>query len=410
MTMRVKKTVIVGGSIAGCTIAILLQRLGFDVTVLERSSGLINHGSGIILPTFVVEECIALDLFDESIPRLPICGRSFSRKENANNQDQTIFWTQPMHVVALNWLHVYQNLRARIDKSCYHIETTVQDIHQQSDAYNLQTSTGIDYQASLVIAADGVDSGIRRQLMPSVLPQYTGYVAWRGLLDAQSILEQNDFQEHVPYFVFPNGHILLYRVPAKDYVKTRATCINWLLYENRQGEGLNNLLIDKYNKQHTRSLPQGLLSKQKIDYLHELANQVLPSAIADIICQTNTPFLQAIFDFQLPSYDDSPILFIGDAAATLRPHTGSGVYKALTNGIDLVKLIQNGQDLDLSALVFQWKEMQQHVANEEIPKAIAMGRALVTEPPDWTIMNQASMDHWWTEIMQGKTWYATKTT
>lgn len=410
MTIQGKKTVIVGGSIAGCTIAILLQRLGLDVTVLERSSGLINHGSGIILPASVVEACIALDLFDASIPRLPICGRSFSRKEKGHKQDKTTFWTQPMHVVALNWLHVYQNLRARMDKVCYHSETTVQDIHQQGDAYNLETSTKIHYQANLIIAADGVDSGVRSQLMPTVLPQYTGYVAWRGLVDAESVLEQNDFQEHVPYFVFPNGHILLYRVPAKDYEKTGATCINWLLYENRQGDKLDHLLLDKHGKQHTRSLPQGLLSKQKINYLHQLAKRVLPSTIAAIVCQTNAPFLQAIFDFQLPSYDNSHILFIGDAAATLRPHTGSGVYKALTNGIELAKLIQNGHDVDLRTLVFQWKEMQQRVANEEVPKAMVMGKALVTESPDWTTMNQTSMDHWWAEIMQGKTWYATRTT
>jgi len=35
-------------------------------------------------------------------------------------------------------------------------------------------------RATLFIAADGANSEIRRRLLPDVLPNYAGYVAWRG--------------------------------------------------------------------------------------------------------------------------------------------------------------------------------------------------------------------------------------
>lgn len=96
------------------------------------------------------------------------------------------------------------------------------------------------------------------------MPIYTGYVVWRGLVEIPSGLEQKDFQEHSPYFVFPNGHLLVYRVPAKDYKTSGATYLNWVMYEDRSGESLTDLLIDKSGKSHARSVPSGLLPEKQI--------------------------------------------------------------------------------------------------------------------------------------------------
>src|SRR3990167_8813450 len=139
-----KKIIIVGGSIAGCTIAVLLQRLlGTNVTILERSSGVItNQGFGITLPTAIIQQCIALDLFDHNIPQLPISGRSFSRTE-ADEQNMRTFWQQPITASALNWNHVYQNFRSRIQSNTYYPNTEVRSIKKIDNIYHLTTATGI---------------------------------------------------------------------------------------------------------------------------------------------------------------------------------------------------------------------------------------------------------------------------
>ena len=273
--------------------------------------------------------------------------------------------------------------------------------------YQVETSTGVTYPADLIIAADGVDSTIRTQLLPDCHPEYTGYIAWRGLVNEPSPDENPGFDQHIPYYVFPQGHLLLYRIPANNYQETGQTQLNWVFYENRPGMDLHALLIDKDQKQHTRSLPAGSLSQAHIDYLHELAERVLPKSIATLIQQTQHPFLQAVFDFQLPSYQDNQMIFVGDAASTLRPHTASGVLKALTNGIAFTNLIEKNQEGSLTDVVKQWQIMQQSMAIEETVKAKNMGAALVTNPPNWDLMNQELMDSWWASIMQGKMWYAT---
>lgn len=402
-----KQVIVIGGSIAGCAAAIMLRRLGAKVTILERSSGRIGQGSGISLPKIIVDQCIELDLFDPNIARLNLNGRSFIRKEEQGESDSTTFWTQALRVIAFNWSDVYQSLRKRIEPDSYFTHTKVCAIEPLTDSCRVRTNRDETYEADLVIAADGVDSTTRSHLFPGVCPEYVGYIAWRGLIDEPGIVEQSMFNEHTPYFVFPNGHLLLYRVPGPDFHRTGQTILSWTLYENRQGLPLQDLLIDNQGIQRSRSLPAGTLAEHHIQYLHDFSQRVLPSSIAKIIAQTPQPFILAVFDCQTPAYLSNHIVFVGDAASTLRPHPGAGLFKALANGINLAKLIESNSEKTLSDCVAIWKEQQPQFLAEEILKAQRMGAALVTDTPSWMKMNQSLMDLWWEDVMQGKTWHAT---
>ena len=81
--MAKKRVVIIGGSISGNTMAVLLERVGFEVIVLEKASGIAKQGTGITLPKDVVEQCIILDLFDKNIPILEMTSRTFLRKNSS---------------------------------------------------------------------------------------------------------------------------------------------------------------------------------------------------------------------------------------------------------------------------------------------------------------------------------------
>jgi 2-polyprenyl-6-methoxyphenol hydroxylase-like FAD-dependent oxidoreductase len=389
-----------GGSIAGCSAAHLLRQQGANVILFERSlKPHIGRGAGIVLPEPFVAQCIAAGLFDADIPRLPISGRSFLVKDNRE------IWRQPsFNVSAFNWAHIYQSLRKRLPEEIYHLGETVQSVRQTERSCEIKTSANKAYHVDMLIAADGIDSAVRKQLYPDVVPTYAHYVAWRGVTSVDEAVSQAIFKEHVPYCVYPNGHILFYRIPGAD-AQSGKILLNWVMYEDKRGQLLSELLVDKHGKQHAVSLPPGSLGAEQVQYLHAFAERVLPSAMAKIICQTEEPFLQAVFDMQVPEYLNQRVCFIGDAASVLRPHTASGVFKALSDSLSLAAALKQGKQLTDALAI--WDQAQQAIARQQVALAKNMGEALVTDAPDWQSMGQDQMEEWWKTVMSGKSWYAT---
>ena len=62
----------------------------------------------------------------------------------------------------------------------------------------------------LMICADGVGSDSRKKLLPNVLSNYSGYVAWRGMVSESDLDKKlrESFSEAITYYVFANSHIL----------------------------------------------------------------------------------------------------------------------------------------------------------------------------------------------------------
>lgn len=405
------KIAVIGGSIAGCAIAAQLLADGQDVTVFERSSS--SHtarGAGIILTESLVQECIELNLFDSKIPRFPVKDRSFNIKNEEIKLDSHSreIWRQVgADIVALNWNDIYQNLRKRIPDECYHGGEEVYAIHEANNVCTIETSQskGKKYEFDLVIAADGINSTIRKQIFPDVACKYSGYVAWRGTTNHPDFIKEKIFDAHIPYYVFSQGHLLAYMIPASDKGKTSGKLINWLLYEVHAAASLDKLLVDKDGKQHAVSLPPGHLSEQHIDHLHKVAQQVLPVKLANMVCQTAVPFLQAIFDLQVSQYNKGRVCFIADAATLARPHSASGIWKALKDSISLAKALQ--KTTDLPKALSAWSESQLVLARQQAALSQRMGEALVTDSPDWHKMNQEVTEKWWDSVIRGESWYLT---
>ena len=81
------KVGIVGGSIAGCSAAILMSRAGHDVTVFEYSRGALQgRGGGIGTPMATFKSLIEEDIIDADFPYLQATEMPFSGRTSADDR------------------------------------------------------------------------------------------------------------------------------------------------------------------------------------------------------------------------------------------------------------------------------------------------------------------------------------
>src|SRR5262249_25759212 len=157
---------------------------------------------------------------------------------------------------------------------------------------------------------------------------------------------------------------------------------------------------------HPTSLPPGAASAEQVAYIQERARQQFPAYVADAVCATPTPFVQAVFDMRVPRYRQGRICLVGDASTVCRPHAASGATKALTNALALNAMLTAGGSVDDA--LDAWDTAQRAEGERLVTMGQVMGKAFVQEPPPWLSMDSAAVARWWSALMQDQHWYVTE--
>lgn len=99
----------------------------------------------------------------------------------------------------------------------------------------------------------------------------------------------------------------------------------------------------------------------------------------------------------VPAYHHGRICLIGDAGALARPHTVAGALKSMNDAISLSEMLKTHESVD-EALT-SWDSERTALNNRLVAYGGQLGRALVTEIPDWSKMNPASMKIWFDSLV-----------
>lgn len=98
-------------------------------------------------------------------------------------------------------------------------------------------------------------------------------------------------------------------------------------------------MTDHAGQPHHASISAGQLAAASVAELTTLARERLPAVLSQLVLATGAPFVQAIFDALSPSFAEGRVALVGDAACTLRPHTGSGTSKAADDAVSLAETL-----------------------------------------------------------------------
>jgi 2,6-dihydroxypyridine 3-monooxygenase len=231
-------------------------------------------------------------------------------------------------------------------------------------------------QVDLLVCADGVGSAARAHLLPKVQPSYSGYVAWRGMIPEASLdsATRAVFDDAITYYVYANSHILVYPIPGlSGSVTPGERLINFVWYRNYlEGSDLDDVLTDNAGQRRDISLPPGAAREQHVAEVRAVATARLPEPIAQVVCSTAQPFLQVVYDIEVPRMAFGRVCLIGDAAFVARPHAAAGTAKAAADAWALADAIQRHRDVPTA--LAQWEPGQLALGQQLLERTRRNGR------------------------------------
>jgi 2-polyprenyl-6-methoxyphenol hydroxylase-like FAD-dependent oxidoreductase len=393
---------IVGGSIAGCAAAIELSRLGHAITLFERSGEeLKDRGAGLGVPPSVIETFKQRDLIDAEIPAFAAGAFVRRWRTPAESRYGYLAWNQPTTMALLNWGALYRSLRERVPAGAYRTEQRVIRLTEQHNQVLVDLADGAQYRFDLVVCGDGYLSLGRQTLFPHISLPYAGYVLWRGSLPELRLTESAPLENGIHAIGYRGGHGIFYFVPGfRGEIAKPQRVVNWGIYTPVPDAEIRSFLTDKAGRTREGSLPPGAMPMTTELALKTAARERLPDYYADIVELSVDTSAYAIYDCEVPAYRHGLICLMGDAAAFARPHSGAGAFKGMNDAAALSDALRTHDDLE--AALADWNTARTESGNQLVRFGNQLGHALVKEIPDWSTMDAASMESWFTSLVTVK--------
>jgi len=354
----------------GLTAALLLRDQGHDVTVYERSSEeLQQRGAGIgFLP-------------DSSRYLVERAGRSLDQLATVTHgiryldRHERVVDEVPCTYHFSSWNTVYRNLLAEFGRDRYLLGCEVVGCDELDEGVAVRFADGSSVRADLLVAADGVGSTFRQQLMPDVQHQYAGYVAWRGMVPERDLPPHVAavYDDSIVYYVYANSHILLYPIPGQDGAVGRGQrLVNFVWYRNYSaGDDIHDLMVDSSGVRRDISLPPGAVRADHVAEMRATAAARLPGAICEVVLSVDQPFLQVVYDVEVPRMAFGRTCLIGDAGFVARPHAAAGTAKAAANAWALADALQ--QHHDVPSALAHWEVGQLELGRQLLARTRRVG-------------------------------------
>ena len=290
------------------------------------------------------------------------------------NRDGTVRHEQRHRYRFSSWNTIYRSLLSLLNAGRYQLGTEVTGFGEQDGTVTVTLGPGEHAsqraECDLLVCADGVSSAAGARLLPAVQPSYSGYVAWRGTVPERDLSPGTRARlgDALTYQVLPGSHILVYPIPALDGSTAEGDrLINLVWYVNvARGAPLDALMTGRDGVRRPVSLPPGAATETAVTAMRQAARDLLAEPIAEAVVRAPEPFVQVVYDIEVPRMVFGRICLIGDAAFAVRPHAAAGTAKAAADGWALAgELTAAGGDV--RGALAAWERRQ-----------LTLGRGLLT--------------------------------
>ena len=343
-----QKIIIVGAGVAGLTAALCLRKSGHDATVLEQAPALQDIGAGIQLSPNALHVLNAIGVCDklESKADIPTevsirdfksgtplltqtMGAAFDRRYGAG------YW----HCHRADLIEALFNAaqEAGIEILFNEKITTYEETPEETpETVFVKTQSGKNFSADLLIGADGISSTIRSTLQPNSMANFTGQIAWRGLVPTEQLKTQPP--EGVSIWVGPGKHFVAYRLRQESLM-------NFIAVEERAAWTEENWMLE------------GDINTLRTAF------SAWDSPVQDILKACTETYLWGLFDRPAPkTWHSCRTVIIGDACHPILPFMAQGAAMAIEDAYVLASSLENKTSIEAGLNLFQQKR-QNRVKN-----------------------------------------------
>lgn len=178
---------IVGAGIAGLTVAGLLQKQGYKVSVYEQAESFWRIGAGIILGASTAKVMRRLGLEDGMV-KVGICPDAFVSRdvETGSILNELVFDAAAQArfggpFVNIHRADLHRLLVSALAPDTIHFSHHLAGIAEAGDHVALHFANGKAVKADIVIGADGIRSVVRDMIQGYQSPRYIGKIALRAV-------------------------------------------------------------------------------------------------------------------------------------------------------------------------------------------------------------------------------------
>jgi 2-polyprenyl-6-methoxyphenol hydroxylase-like FAD-dependent oxidoreductase len=344
------RAIVAGAGIGGLAAGIALRRVGFEVTVLERSSAPREVGSGIVIQPNGVRALEALGVPAPAMSGLQgislrtSSGRHLSETPIGSYRER---YGSEVMVVARSDLHSLLIETLGRDRVTAAAEVAGYEIGTGQVTVKLRD--GRRLEADLLIGADGLRSAVRAQMLGDGEPRYLGCTAWRATTD----LAGSGLQ---------GGQGLNWWGPGAEFgVLPMGRTVYWFATANAApggddppGAGRIQALLDRFGGWE--------------------------APIADLIASTPPDAILRNDLYDRPParrWLDGPVALLGDAAHPMAPNAAQGACQALEDAAALGAALGEGRPIGSGLAAYQ--RLRLNRANELVRLSRQISATVQTE-------------------------------
>jgi salicylate hydroxylase len=314
---------VVGAGIGGLSAALALLQAGFRVRVYEQAPQLAEVGAGLSLSPTAVHGLNHLGLHEvlerKAYKPEDQCVRHYAdaRPLVWINRGQALLEKYGERYYLIHRADLHDGLAARVralDPDAIVLDRRCAAVHQDARGVTITFGSGAAHRVDVLVGADGSRSLVRGEIFGALEPQFTGYVAWRGLVPMEKV-PQEILQPPSGVFVGP-GH-LVNRYPVRN-----GELLNFVAFAERRDWTAAGWAI--------RSTVEELLAEFEgwTPWVRRFMELVPPHQL----------FKWGLFDREpLAAWSKGRVTLLGDAAHPVLPFLGHGAVLAIEDGVVLAR-------------------------------------------------------------------------